>query len=87
MFEVVVGAVLTQNAAWSNVEKAIDRLRVAGLLSLQALLDTDHPFLMEGFGKGLIFLILFGAMAFNGCRSFSRIEVLQAPTSLVFPVG
>ena len=41
-FEVVVGAVLTQNTAWSNVEKAIDRLRAARLLSLKALLATGH---------------------------------------------
>jgi len=45
--EVVVGAVLTQNAAWSNVEKAIDRLKAAGLLSLPALLDSDHETLAE----------------------------------------
>jgi endonuclease-3 related protein len=32
-FEVVVGAILTQNTAWSNVEKAIDRLRLKRLLS------------------------------------------------------
>ncbi len=46
-FEVVVGAVLTQNAAWSNVEKAIARLRQAGLLSLGALLEADHATLAE----------------------------------------
>lgn len=46
-FEVVVGAVLTQNAAWSNVEKAIDRLKKADLLSLQALLESDHDTLAE----------------------------------------
>jgi len=46
-FEVVVGAVLTQNAAWSNVEKAIDRMKAAGLLSLSALLDTDHDTLAD----------------------------------------
>ena len=46
-FEVVVGAVLTQNAAWSNVEKAIDRMRSAGLLSLPALLATDHDTLAD----------------------------------------
>ena len=46
-FEVVVGAVLTQNAAWSNVEKAITRMRDAGLLSLQALLECEHETLAE----------------------------------------
>lgn len=46
-FEVVVGAVLTQNAAWNNVEKAIDRLRASGKLVLDALLATDHETLAE----------------------------------------
>jgi endonuclease-3 related protein len=32
-FEVMVGAVLTQNTAWSNVERAIDSLKAAGALS------------------------------------------------------
>jgi endonuclease-3 related protein len=32
-FEVMVGAVLTQNTAWSNVEKAIANIRGRGLLS------------------------------------------------------
>jgi len=36
-FEVMVGAVLTQNTAWSNVEKAIANLRAASVLGLNAL--------------------------------------------------
>jgi len=36
-FEVTVGAILTQNTAWTNVEKAIANLRSAGQLSLPAL--------------------------------------------------
>lgn len=36
--EVMVGAVLTQNTAWSNVERAIANLKAAGALSMQALL-------------------------------------------------
>jgi endonuclease-3 related protein len=39
-FEVVVGAILTQSAAWVNVEKAIDNLRAAGILSPQGLLKV-----------------------------------------------
>lgn len=46
-FEVIVGAVLTQNAAWTNVEKAIDRLRDRRLLSLPAVLGIDHAALAE----------------------------------------
>ena len=36
-FEVMVGAILTQSAAWSNVEKAITNLRTAGVLYLARL--------------------------------------------------
>jgi endonuclease-3 related protein len=32
-FEVIIGAILTQSAAWGNVEKAIDNLRAAEALS------------------------------------------------------
>ncbi len=41
VFEVMVGAILTQNTAWTNVEKAIAQLRSAKLLSVQAILDSD----------------------------------------------
>jgi endonuclease-3 related protein len=37
-FEVMVGAVLTQNTAWSNVEKAIANLKSMDRLSLESLL-------------------------------------------------
>ncbi len=36
-FEVCVGAILTQNTSWGNVEKAVANLRRAGLLSPAAL--------------------------------------------------
>jgi endonuclease-3 related protein len=41
-FEVVVGAILTQSAAWANVEKAILNLKKADALSLQALRTIDQ---------------------------------------------
>ncbi len=36
-FEIVVGAILTQNTAWTNVEKAIANLRCARLLTPAAM--------------------------------------------------
>ncbi len=36
-FEVIVGAYLTQNTAWTNVEKALTNLRAAGLLSMRGI--------------------------------------------------
>lgn len=40
--EVMVGAVLTQNTAWPNVEKAIGKLKEDGLLSLSGLLSIPE---------------------------------------------
>ena len=40
-FEVCVGAILTQNTNWLNVEKAIANLKEAGLLSVEALIRVD----------------------------------------------
>lgn len=39
--EIIIGAVLTQNTAWKNVEQAIASLRAAGLLRLAALATAD----------------------------------------------
>ena len=36
-FEVCVGAILTQNTAWANVERTLSRLRARGLLSFARL--------------------------------------------------
>ncbi len=36
-FEVVVGAILTQNTNWTNVERALQQLREASLLELEAV--------------------------------------------------
>ncbi|MDD4012926.1 MAG: hypothetical protein PHW14_01870 [Candidatus Omnitrophica bacterium] len=46
-FEVMVGAVLTQNTAWANVAKAITRIKEKGLLSPQAMLRTTDSKLAE----------------------------------------
>ncbi|OOG25939.1 endonuclease [Thioalkalivibrio denitrificans] len=40
-FEVMVGAVLTQNTAWVNVERAIEALERAGALDPHAILDLS----------------------------------------------
>lgn len=46
-FEVMVGAILTQNTAWSNVEKAISRLKTSKLLSAESLLRISTDKLAE----------------------------------------
>jgi len=42
-FEVIVGAILTQNTAWTNVERAITNLHRARLLSPAALERVPRP--------------------------------------------
>ncbi len=46
-FEVIVGAILTQGTAWVNVEKAIARLKGAGLLDPERLAEVDPARLAE----------------------------------------
>jgi endonuclease-3 related protein len=42
-FEVIVGAYLTQNTAWTNVEKALANLRKARLLTIRGIRRTPQP--------------------------------------------
>ena len=42
-FEVIVGAYLTQNTAWTNVERALANLRRANLLSLEGIRAVRLP--------------------------------------------
>jgi len=46
-FEVVIGAILTQNSAWTNVEKAIFRLKKEKLLKPRRLYNTDSKTVAE----------------------------------------
>ena len=44
-FEVMVGAILTQNTNWTNVEKAIAALKLADLMEPRRLFAVDPPLL------------------------------------------
>ena len=46
-FEVMVGAILTQNTAWRNVELAIAALRAADALAVRAILGMDEADLAQ----------------------------------------
>lgn len=46
-FEIVVGAVLTQNTSWKNVEKAITRLKATGNLELGRIAALTQDELAE----------------------------------------
>ena len=40
-FEILIGAILTQNTKWTNVEKSLENLRKLNLLSFEALIEVD----------------------------------------------
>ncbi|WP_423791970.1 endonuclease III domain-containing protein [Methanocaldococcus indicus] len=46
-YEVVVGAILTQNTSWKNVEKAIQNLKSYDLLDEYKILDVEEEKLKE----------------------------------------
>lgn len=46
-FEVVVGAILTQNTNWTNVEKAIKNLKAEGALTIKAMHALSESSLAE----------------------------------------
>ncbi len=46
-FEILVGAVLTQNTSWTNVSRAIDNLKQDNLLSVEALYNLPLEILAE----------------------------------------
>ena len=41
-FEVCIGAILTQNTNWGNVEKALANLKAAGRLSPEGISSLPH---------------------------------------------
>ena len=45
--EILIGAVLTQNTAWRNVEQAIHNLKQKNLIRLDGILNTDRA-VLEG---------------------------------------
>lgn len=40
-FETIIGAILAQNVSWSNAGRAVENLKGAELLDVQALKDAD----------------------------------------------
>ncbi len=45
--EIVIGAILTQNTSWRNVEKALERLKTANALSFRAIRELSTERLEE----------------------------------------
>lgn len=46
-FETIVGAILTQNTAWTNADRAIERLKAAHMMSAEAIRTVPEPELAQ----------------------------------------
>lgn len=80
-FEVMVGAVLTQNTAWTNVEKAIANLKSADSLDCRAILalaDADLAALIRPAGYFNVKSRRLKAL----CRFLAERGVAEAPQAL-----
>lgn len=81
-FEIMVGAVLTQNTAWTNVEKAIANLKDAGALTPEAIVATHHKRLAKWLRPSGYFNIKAKRLK-NFCRwylqqgAFSSLNIME----------
>ena len=66
-FEVMIGAVLTQNTAWSNVEKAITNLKGAAALDAQTI-ATMEPATLAGLIRPAGYFNIKAKRLQNVCR-------------------
>ena len=64
-FEMIAGAILTQSAAWSNVEKALNNLKAAGALSPQSLRRLPHSEICELIHSSGYYYFLFFELEAN----------------------
>ncbi|MCW8906429.1 MAG: endonuclease III domain-containing protein [Sedimenticola sp.] len=81
-FEVMIGAVLTQNTAWRNVESAIRNLLQADLLSAEAILATPDDTLADLLRPSGYFNVKARRLK-NLCRYISKTgyrETFDIPT-------
>ncbi len=76
-FEMIVGAILTQRVSWTHVERAIERLREAQRLSIEALLATPQAELSD-----LIRPALYHNAKARKLQEFCRFAVRNGATGI-----
>jgi len=76
-FEIMVGAVLTQNTAWLNVERAINNLLDANALSPEAILKA-HPKRLASWLKPSGYFNIKAKRLKNYCRWYLQHGAYQA---------
>jgi endonuclease-3 related protein len=96
-FEIMVGAVLTQNTAWRNAERAIQNLKSAGCLNpqmIQRLSETELSSIIQPAGfyrlkaRRLKALVEFLMERFNGeVEELKGMESLKLRAELLKVIG
>ncbi len=96
-FEIMVGAVLTQNAAWINVERAIANLKRAKALTPERIVAAPHARLARWLKPSGYFNVKAGRLkslcrwliAHGGVRALARLDThdLRAELIAVHGVG
>lgn len=81
LFEICIGAILTQSVSWKNVAKAIGNLRDAGLLDLYAIYESP----IEEIEKRIV-PTLYYRMKARKLKAFSKhvVENYQGNLQLMF---
>ncbi|MBP9044182.1 MAG: hypothetical protein KBG49_11915 [Spirochaetes bacterium] len=92
IFEIAIGAILTQNVAWINVEKGIANLKRAGIFSPQSLLKakedkiasliTSTGYYNQKAKKIKNFLQWFKTYDFN-FQNFSKLKIEEMRSQLL----
>ena len=98
-FEMCVGAILTQNTAWSNVEKAIDNLKSRGILDLESMHSAPRENIAEAIRPSGYFnqkarrLMMFCdhvVISHNGCLEdmlYQDIDILRRELLSLHGIG
>lgn len=81
-FEIIIGAILTQNTSWGNVERAILNLGNAGLVSVDRILKTPtkrlaHLIRPAGYYNQKAERLKIVADFFNKNRNFGKLQDIQ----------
>jgi endonuclease-3 related protein len=85
--EVIIGAILTQNTSWKNVEKSLAVLSETGMLSLREISESDERKIKEAIRSSGFYnrkAVTLKVLASEILKRYGSIEIMKAaPTSEV----
>lgn len=73
-FEIFLGAILTQNTKWTNVEKSLENLKKLNLLNLEALIEVDLQ-------------VLINAITPSGFKNQKSVRIKQISKNIIEEFG